>query len=99
MRRRSLLALPWLVTPAFAQPSVPPRAIRVIVPFGAGGIIDVATRLLAEPMGAWAVVAAGSQASCRPRTRARHQCKGRSQAPGGGGANAELARMVVWAVS
>lgn len=54
---------------------------------------------LAEPMGAWAVVAAGSQASCRPRTRARHQCKGRSQAPGGGGANAELARMVVWAVS
>jgi tripartite-type tricarboxylate transporter receptor subunit TctC len=52
MRRRSALALPFLATPAFAQPAAPPRAIRVIVPFGAGGIIDVAARLLAEPMGA-----------------------------------------------
>ncbi len=49
MRRRNVLALPFLATPAFAQPQ---RAIRVIVPFGAGGIIDVAARLLAEPMGA-----------------------------------------------
>ncbi|WP_431303888.1 Bug family tripartite tricarboxylate transporter substrate binding protein [Sediminicoccus sp. BL-A-41-H5] len=51
MRRRSVLALPFLATPAIAQ-SPAPRALRVIVPFGAGGIIDVATRLLAEPMGA-----------------------------------------------
>ena len=56
MRRRSALALPFLATaalatPALAQPQAP-RGIRVIVPFGAGGIIDVAARLLAEPMGA-----------------------------------------------
>jgi tripartite-type tricarboxylate transporter receptor subunit TctC len=53
MHRRSLIALPFLATPALAQTSAaPPRAIRVIVPFAAGGIIDVAARLLAEPMGA-----------------------------------------------
>jgi tripartite-type tricarboxylate transporter receptor subunit TctC len=52
MRRRSLLALPLLASPASISPAgAQPRAIRVIVPFGAGGIIDVAARLLAEPMG------------------------------------------------
>lgn len=53
MRRRSILAVPFLATPALAQTAAQaPRAMRVIVPFGAGGIIDVAARLLAEPMGA-----------------------------------------------
>ncbi len=48
MRRRPLLSLPFLASAAQAQA---PRPIRVIVPFGAGGIIDVAARILAEPMG------------------------------------------------
>ncbi|UPY37022.1 tripartite tricarboxylate transporter substrate-binding protein [Sediminicoccus sp. KRV36] len=58
MRRRSILALPLLGPPllaplALSLPALAqPRAIRVIVPFGAGGIIDVAARLMAEPMGA-----------------------------------------------
>lgn len=46
MRRREFLAL----TPAAAW-AQSPRAIRVVVPFGAGGIIDVVARILAEPMG------------------------------------------------
>ncbi len=46
MRRRDLLAL----TPAAAL-AQSPRPIRVVVPFGAGGIIDVVARILAEPMG------------------------------------------------
>lgn len=46
MRRRHLLAL--IPGPAMAQPA---RSIRVVVPFGAGGIIDVVARILAEPMG------------------------------------------------
>ena len=49
MRRRSLLAIPFLATAANAQTA---RPIRLIVPFAAGGIIDVAARILAEPMGA-----------------------------------------------
>ena len=48
MYRRSMLALSLIAGAAHAQA---PRAIRVIVPFGAGGIIDVAARILAEPMG------------------------------------------------
>lgn len=52
MRRRSLLALgsALLATPALAQPAFPSRPIRVIVPFGAGGSVDVAARLLARDM-------------------------------------------------
>lgn len=45
--RRTLLALPFLATAAHAQT----RTLRIIVPFGAGGIIDVAARILAEPLG------------------------------------------------
>ncbi|WP_165585626.1 tripartite tricarboxylate transporter substrate binding protein [Roseococcus sp. SYP-B2431] len=46
MRRRALLAAPFLATPALGQS----RTIRIIVPFAAGGIIDVAARILAEPL-------------------------------------------------
>jgi tripartite-type tricarboxylate transporter receptor subunit TctC len=46
MRRRHLFAL--LPGTAMAQST---RPIRVVVPFGAGGIIDVVARILAEPMG------------------------------------------------
>lgn len=46
MHRRAFLATPFLATPALAQT----RAIRIIVPFAAGGIIDVAARILAEPL-------------------------------------------------
>jgi tripartite-type tricarboxylate transporter receptor subunit TctC len=44
-RRALALVLP---APALAQP----RAIRVVVPFAAGGIIDVMARIIAEPLGA-----------------------------------------------
>lgn len=52
MRRRSLIAVSsaLLAAPAFAQPAFPNRAVRVIVPFGAGGSVDVAARLLAREM-------------------------------------------------
>jgi tripartite-type tricarboxylate transporter receptor subunit TctC len=46
MHRRALLATPFLATPALAQS----RAIRIVVAFAAGGIIDVAARILAEPL-------------------------------------------------
>jgi tripartite-type tricarboxylate transporter receptor subunit TctC len=46
MRRRALLLTP-LAAPALAQSG---RPVRVVVPFAAGGIIDVAARILAEPM-------------------------------------------------
>lgn len=76
MHRRALFATPLLATPALAQA----RTIRIVVPFGAGGIIDVAARILAEPLavalnqnivienqpGAGAVIGARSVARATP---------------------------------
>ena len=51
MRRRALLALPSLVAaPARAQQDYPSRTIRIVVPFAAGGIIDVVARIVADPL-------------------------------------------------
>ncbi len=52
--RRALLAAPLLATPSLVTgaraQSWPMRPLRVVVPFGAGGIIDVVARILAEPL-------------------------------------------------
>ena len=54
MQRRTLLAAPLalatpiLATPALAQPAWPDRPIRMIVPFPAGGSLDVLSRLSCE---------------------------------------------------
>ena len=50
--RRAALALPavFAVPGARAQPRYPTRPVRIVVPFAAGGIIDVVARILSEPM-------------------------------------------------
>jgi tripartite-type tricarboxylate transporter receptor subunit TctC len=54
-RRRSLLlaaiATPILARPALAQSPWPSRPIRLVIPFGAGGSVDVVGRMLAEILG------------------------------------------------
>ena len=50
--RRSLLASALIAAPAVAraQGGYPNRPVRVVVPFAAGGIIDVVARIVAEPL-------------------------------------------------
>jgi tripartite-type tricarboxylate transporter receptor subunit TctC len=50
--RRALLATALLSVPAAAraQDAYPSRPIRVVVPFAAGGIIDVVARIISEPL-------------------------------------------------
>ena len=52
LQRRDFLALAGsaLAAPALAQTRYPSRPIRVIVPFAAGGIIDLVARIITEPM-------------------------------------------------
>lgn len=55
MHRRSLFLAPLLATPAPARAQgfptgFPTRPVRLVVPFAAGGIIDVVARILTEPM-------------------------------------------------
>jgi tripartite-type tricarboxylate transporter receptor subunit TctC len=54
MRRRPLLLFATVATaaPAAAQapPRYPSRSVRIVVPFAAGGVIDVVARILADPL-------------------------------------------------
>lgn len=49
-RRALLAALLAAPSVAHAQPAYPSRPIRVVVPFAAGGIIDVVARIVSEPL-------------------------------------------------
>jgi tripartite-type tricarboxylate transporter receptor subunit TctC len=53
LNRRTLLALAaaFAATPAFAQAKYPDKPIRLIVPFGPGGLADVTARVVGERMG------------------------------------------------
>jgi len=51
--RRHVLAaslLPVLPMPSFAQGSFPSRAIRIVVPFGAGGVADLTARAVGQAL-------------------------------------------------
>ncbi|WP_262296985.1 Bug family tripartite tricarboxylate transporter substrate binding protein [Microvirga sesbaniae] len=51
--RRSLLALAMaagLGTAAHAQPAYPTRPVKVVVPFGAGGVADITIRIVSEKL-------------------------------------------------
>jgi tripartite-type tricarboxylate transporter receptor subunit TctC len=42
---------PWVVTIAHAEPGFPSRPVRIMVPYGPGGVADVTMRLLAQKLG------------------------------------------------
>jgi tripartite-type tricarboxylate transporter receptor subunit TctC len=53
--RRSLLALAMAAglgtsAPVQAQPAYPTRPVKVVVPFGAGGVADITIRIVAEKL-------------------------------------------------
>src|ERR671913_36960 len=53
--RRSLLALAMAAglgtsAPVKAQPAYPTRPVKVVVPFGAGGVADITIRIVAEKL-------------------------------------------------
>ena len=51
-RRLALLTLPLLLAaPLPAQAKWPEKPVRLVLPFGAGGVADVTSRLLAEKLG------------------------------------------------
>jgi tripartite-type tricarboxylate transporter receptor subunit TctC len=45
------VASPFLALPARGQSSYPSRPVRFVLPFGAGGVADVTSRLIAEKLG------------------------------------------------
>ncbi|GGC62683.1 hypothetical protein GCM10011504_46090 [Siccirubricoccus deserti] len=49
---RGALATPFLAAPALAE-TWPSRPVRLVIPFGAGGSVDVVGRLLAEKLGSF----------------------------------------------
>ncbi|MCX7373964.1 MAG: tripartite tricarboxylate transporter substrate-binding protein [Alphaproteobacteria bacterium] len=50
MQRRAILSTPFLALPARAQ-AWPTRPVRVVVPFAAGGPVEIPTRIMAERLG------------------------------------------------
>lgn len=45
-----LLAIASMHSSASAQPSYPDKPVRIVVPFAAGGAVDILTRLLSQPL-------------------------------------------------
>lgn len=48
--RRAALALPALALPALAQEPYPSRPLRLVLPFGPGGVSDTLARIIAEQL-------------------------------------------------
>jgi tripartite-type tricarboxylate transporter receptor subunit TctC len=46
-----LAAMPLATSPALAQGKFPDKPVKLILPFGAGGVADITTRLVAEKLG------------------------------------------------